>query len=217
MKKLYAFWIMILLFVAVPLSVAQAGRSRLYFAGYLGLNKHPQLKYTEKTSSAGGELEMQNGLNFAGALGIRYNKNLRLEAEWGYHKAKTSMIETNGRSETPVSGEIKTNTIMLTGIYDFDVNWEDIFPFVSAGAGIAWHNGEVYEAGNMTADVSGYDMGLAWTLGGGIRYDVQDGMSVTAGYRYLGTTEIGIENATIDYGAHEFRLGINYDIKSKLK
>ncbi len=201
------------LICVLPLSDAQAKRTRLYLAGYMGLNTHVEAEYTESTASTNGDLELENGFNFAGALGVRINKRLSFEAELAYRKSDVANLEVNGTDEDPLDGEIKATTLLLNGVYNFDISWRDIYPFLTAGAGIIWHNGELIDVTGQIVDTSGDDMGFAWTLGGGIKYNVEEGTAFTASYRYLSSSEIGFENTTIDYSGHEFRLGVRYDIQ----
>lgn len=213
MKLHYCLPLLTAIVCAFPVADAAAGRSRLYLAGYMGLNLHHQNEYSERITSTNGDLELENGHSFAGALGVRINKNLRFETELAYHKADVANLSVNGKEEAPIAGEIKSTSLLVTGIYDFDISWRDIYPFISAGLGVIWHNGEIDDTSGLTIDASGDDVGFAWTLGGGIKYDVREGMAFSAGYRYLGSTEIGFENTTIDYSSHEIRLGIEYDLK----
>jgi opacity protein-like surface antigen len=207
---------LLFLLVVLPFAEAQARRSRIYLAGYMGLSVHPQqLEYTEGPSSREGDVELENGYNFAGALGIRINKRLSIEAELAYRKSDVANIEVNGGEETPIAGEIKSTTLMLNGVYDFDISWREIYPFVTAGVGLIWHDGEIYDPNNSIRYASGDDVGVAWTMGGGVKYDVDEGMAFTASYRYVGSSEIGFENTTIDYASHEMRLGVRYDLGVK--
>jgi opacity protein-like surface antigen len=213
MKILYTVFAFSLLLLSA--THAEAGKSRLYLSGYMGLNVHPELEYTESVSSDMGDMELENGNNFAGALGLRITKNLSFEAELAYRKSDVANIQIRGGEETRMAGEIKTTTFMLTGIYDFDISWREVYPFLSLGAGIAWHNGEIDDVEGVTVDSSGDDVGFAWALGGGIKHDVREGLAFSGSYRYLGSSEIGFENATLDYTSHEFRLGMEYDLNTR--
>jgi opacity protein-like surface antigen len=194
----------------LPFSEALAGKSRLYLAGYLGLNTYPDMEYSDGAVPASGEISVNNSVSFAGALGLRLSRNTRIEAELGYRRADMDILDT-GSANAKIGGQLRTTTLLLNGIYDFDI-WDRVNPFVSAGLGVAWHDGKIEDTGNIAASVSDSDMALAWTLGGGLRYTLRDGVAMSGSYRYLGTTDIGLESANLEFGSHEFRIGLDYDL-----
>ena len=202
--------------IAVILSAAvahdaMARKSRLYLAGYMGLNVTSDLEYSETQTGSEGKLELDNAMQFAGALGLRVTKNFRLEAEASYRKANLNSLEVGG-AVAPVGGKLRTTLFMLNGIYDFRDLWEDVNPYVNAGIGLALHDADIEGTPAPTIDTRDSDLALAWALGGGLRYKVREGMAFTGGYRYIGSTEIGLDSASVDYGAHELRIGVSYDL-----
>ena len=56
--------------LCLSISDAQAQTTRLYFGGYLGLPTFNDMDFGENSGS--GDLEVKNGLAFAGALGVRF-------------------------------------------------------------------------------------------------------------------------------------------------
>ncbi|NCC21286.1 MAG: porin family protein [Alphaproteobacteria bacterium] len=199
-------------FALLPLSDAQAKMSRLYMAGYMGLNVYPVLDISDGRASASGELEVKNSLAFAGALGLRLTKKVSVEAEVGYASADMDSLEIAAGGENKIGGQLRTTTVLLTGIYNFDEYWERLNPFVTGGIGFAFHDGKIEDPSGAATNVSDSDIGLAWTMGGGMRYRVRDGFAFTGAYRYVGSTDIGLESTDVEYGAHEFRVGVQYDL-----
>ncbi len=194
---------------------AFAQTSRIYFAGYMGLNNFPKQDYSEGTTPASGEVEYRNGIGFAGALGLRITPQFRLEFEGGYRKTDLNRLNLSSGTSGDVGGEIRTYTGMLNGYYDFDVNWKNLQPFVSAGLGFAFHDGEVVDIIGNTTDASEDAYTLAWQMGGGLKYRIDKGLAFTGSYRLLGTTDIAFGGTDLGYSSHEIRLGVEYDLPVK--
>ena len=213
--KTVIFTAAILAIVASSSMPAFAQSSRLYFAGYLGLASLPDQPYKEDITPASGDLTFDNSLSFAAALGVRVNKNLRLEAELSHHKSNLDNIELSGGT-FDMSGELQTYTLLVSGIYDWDLDWKwPVQPYVSAGLGFAKFDGDFEDTAGVTISESGDEYGFVWQVGSGLKYRVNPDLAVTGGYRYLSSSEIELDSARIDYSNHEFRMGIEYDIPVK--
>ncbi len=197
--------------LAAP-SDALAQTSRIYMAGYMGLNVFGELNYEEGTTPASGDIEFNNAPMFAGALGLRLSKDIRLEAELSHRKTDLDSINVNGANEVEIGGEISTTALMLNGYYDFDLMWRNLQPFLSAGVGMAWHDGEIDDLAGITVDSSDDDLAFAWQLGGGLKYRLREDLAFTGGYRYFGTSDLGFESADVEYSSHELRIGVEYDL-----
>lgn len=199
-------------FVLAAPEYAAAQTSRLYFAGYLGLTKYDDLNYSDSLAPASGDIKLDNANSFAGALGVRFSRNLRVEAELSYRTANldTITIESAG-IESGVGGEIETYLGLLNVYYDFDVD-RKIQPFLTAGAGIVMHDGNVDDSTGFASDASDSHTSFAWQLGAGAKYRVSPGMAFTGSYRYLDSLDIEFDQYKIDYSGHEFRVGIEYDL-----
>lgn len=198
--------------VCVSAAGAEAQTSRIYFAGYLGLTTTGEVEYNDRASPAAGDLEIKNAPVLAGALGLRINRNVRTELELSVRKKDVNSLDLTGVDEVKMGGELKTTAVMINLYYDFDWNWRDIHPFLTAGAGISFHDGEFDDTSGLSRDASDHDRGLAWQLGGGVLYRIREEMAFTGGYRYMTTSDLDFQSTEIDWSSHEFRLGVQYDI-----
>ena len=196
-------------FVGTP---ANAQTSRLYFAGYLGLNTSNDQYFSESSSSTSGDIEMKNTLLYAGALGIRLSRQFRLEGELSYRKTDMDRITFSDGGDFELGGELRTWLALANLYYDFDVNWKNIQPFVGIGLGFGWHNGEVYDLSGLAANVSEDSNGIAWQVGGGFKYRVNPDLAFTSAYRYIDSTDLTFKSYDWDYGSHEFLIGLEYDL-----
>ena len=187
---------------------AMAQSSRMYLAGYMGLNTLTSQDFSHPTSS--GSIDLKNGTSFAGALGLRLNPNVRIEGEISYSRSDISSMTLNTGTGGSVGKNLKTWLYMAHAYYDFDLNWRNLSPFVSAGIGMAMHDGAISGAPGGLTDASDTAYEFAYSVGGGLKYQMKPGLALTGGYRYVGTTSFGIGDYEIDYGAHEFRAGLQY-------
>lgn len=192
------------------ISSAQAQSSRMYAAGYMGLNTMSSQEFSHPTRN--GTIDFKNGGSFAGALGLRLSPNVRVEAEISYTRNDLSSMTLDNGTAGAVGKHLKTWLYMAHGYYDFNMNWRNITPFVSGGLGLAMHDAGIAGAPGGLGPASDTSYELAYSLGAGLKYQLKPGMALTGGYRYVGSTSLGIGDYDIDYNAHEFRAGLQYDL-----
>lgn len=186
---------------------------RLYMAGYLGLSVFPDADYTDSATPITGIVALKNSNLMAGALGVRLTGN---------RCGSGAVLPKTGSPASPRPEDRKrrwaerfrTAALMLNGFYNFDPLWT-VQPFVTAGVGVASHSGEFDDISGVTVDLSDADMGLAYQIGGGVKYRMRKDLKLTTGYRYFGTTEMDFGSSRIGYGSHEFRLGLEYDFSPR--
>lgn len=190
---------------------AHAQTSRVYFAGYMGLNTYNDQEFDESSVPVSGDIELKNAMSFAGALGIRLSRQVRLEAELSFSETEMDRLELGALGGFDLGGEIRTYLTMLNVYYDFDVPWS-VQPFIGGGLGFAWHEGDIDDLSGLAVDASDDATGIAWQLGGGLKYRVNPDMAFSSGYRYIDGTDLDFGSYSIDYGSHEFRIGLEYDL-----
>lgn len=202
--------------MALALSVlfaqpASAQVSRVYFAGYLGTTSFNDLPFTDTQASLAGDFEMDNANSFAGALGIRLSRQFRLEGELSYRTGDLSDVELRDGSTFDMSGEWSTYAGLLNIYYDFDVPWQ-VTPYIGAGIGYGWHEGEMSSAAANITNVSDDAGGLLWQVGGGLKYRVNSELAFSGSYRYLNSTDLEFSSTEVEYNGHEIRIGMEYDL-----
>ncbi|MAF97109.1 MAG: hypothetical protein CMH26_00570 [Micavibrio sp.] len=193
---------------------AAAQTSRLYFAGYLGLNTFNDQKFEEKSTGSTGDFELDNTTSFAGALGIRLSRQLRVEAELSYRNAEIQSMDLGGVGTFDNGGELKSTFAFMNLYYDFDVPWK-IQPYVGAGIGYGWHTGEIADSSGSLQNASAEESTIAWNVGGGLKYRPRRDFAFTGSYRYLDSLDLDVGSYNIDYGSHEFRIGAEWDLPYK--
>ncbi|MBX2833929.1 MAG: outer membrane beta-barrel protein [Micavibrio sp.] len=192
-------------------SFANAQTSRLYFAGYLGLNTYGEQDFAESTTNTSGAFQVDNTTSFGGALGLRLNRNLRAEAELSYRNAEIQSMNINGFGNFDAGGEFNSTFAFLNLYYDVDVPWK-IKPFVGGGVGYGWHDGEISDVSGIATSDSGSAANFAYNIGGGLKYRPRPDMAFTGSYRYVDSFDLDFGTYEQDYNSHEFRIGVEWDL-----
>lgn len=190
---------------------AVAQDKKLYLSAYLGLNTLGDQDYQHATTAASGTIDIDSAPSFGGALGFHLTPSVSLEAEIGYSTHDINSFSGN-TGTGPLNGSLDAMTFMLNGRYDFNLDWP-VVPYVSAGAGFGLFDASIRDAGsNLIQNSSGNDWSLVYQLGGGLRYRLSDGVSLSGGYRYVGASDIEFDRTTVDYSSHQIRFGLHYDL-----
>lgn len=213
MSGFYLKTVFALLVSAVIVTSASASSyaqtSRLYLAGYMGLNMPFDSNFSDTDSGTSGDIQYDNAVSFAGALGLRLSHNVRLEGEIAYKSNSADTIDFSTTGQVPLEGKLKSFTGLMNVYYDFDVPWK-VQPYIGAGLGFGWFEGDI-SAPNGPSFVKD-TTNLIWNAGAGIKYRTRSNVAFTAGYRYLDSTDLDFGSANVDYSDHEIRVGIEYDL-----
>lgn len=193
---------------------AQAQSSRLYFAGYLGLNTYTENGFSETTQDREGDIELKNSFSIAGALGLRLSPQWRIEGEASRRNAKLDRIDFEGQpgGSFKIGGEIASWLYMLNFYYDVDWFWKNFQPFLTAGIGFAAHEAAIYDTSGLAVNATDDSLGFAWQLGGGLKYRLNPDTAITSNYRYIGTSDMEVDSYDLEYTSHELRIGLEYDL-----
>lgn len=203
--------------IVMILAPAPAGAqtSRVYFAGYMGLTTFRDQSFSERSVPVSGQIKADNTFSFAGAMGLRLTNNWRVEGELSYRKADLGSMVINNTGLFNMGGDIGTTVALANVYYDFDLSWKKMTPYLTAGLGVAFHSANINDLSGRAVSASDDDFNIAWQVGGGLKYRVADNMAFSGGYRYLATTPVSVQGYEVDYGSHEFRIGLEYDLPFK--
>jgi opacity protein-like surface antigen len=210
MKKFLPIALLAALFL-FPFS-AEAQTKRLYFAGYAGLSLNSDVDFSEPTTPSSGTYEADNSFNFAGALGLRFNRNFRMEAELSYRGSDIPAANVNGTGNVPLNGQLDSTVLLINGYYDFNIRDWKTQPYVTAGLGVGRHAADITDPGAFTQSVDDTTYNLMWNVGTGVKYRVKDNLAWTAGYRYLDGSDIDVGGTDLSFSSHEIRIGLEWDL-----
>ena len=142
-----------------------------------------------------GDLKMDAGFGILVALGQGPEVGLRGEVEFGFRKTDIA--------EKHLGGDVSTLSLMLNGIYAFEIS--RLRPYLGVGIGLARHDATL-EA--MSSRDSDDDIVLAYQAMAGIAYPVSETMEARLGYRYFATADADFDGIEASYGTHNLEAGI---------
>jgi opacity protein-like surface antigen len=130
---------------------------------------------------------------------------------------RTNFIYTNTTAATALintSAEAETFALMANLWYDFNIDSSPITPFVGAGIGAAKLSFD-YSAsyptysGSAVSQTGTDDWVFAWQLGAGLGYEFDNGMMLSAQYRYFATGDIEVAGQDVGLNSHEALIGLS--------
>ena len=126
-----------------------------------------------------------------GSAGYGFGNGLRLELEGNYRQSDFNKL-TGTPAPTSTGGQFRTYGVMANAMFDLDIGWPWLFPYLGGGAGYAWRdaNNIGLTGANGTLPLynfSGTSGGFAAQAIAGLSFPVPNvpGLSLTAEYRFL--------------------------------
>ena len=186
------------------------------------------------------DLKMDGGFGILVALGYGPEVGLRGEVEFGFRKTEidkldgasvkldgfsfsfddVEKLENVDKFDLSASGDVSTLSLMLNGLYAFEVS--RLRPYLGVGIGLARHDatletrteydvtgidGTRYSDEGSSRD-SDDDIVLAYQAMAGIAYPVSETMEARIGYRYFATADADFDGVEASYGTHNIEAGI---------
>lgn len=156
--------------------------------------------------------------------GYYFNEKLRGDVTLDYHgkaKFKADAPCVGSPCTTHETMKFSAWTLMLNGYYDIGT-WNAITPYVGAGAGMAYLRATDYTttAGQRFGNKS--RVNFAWNVMAGAAFDISDRLKLDANYRLMNFGKARTGHSSFsnqphpvkfsDLYAHEFRVGLRYDL-----
>jgi len=131
----------------------------------------------------------KTGFIVGGAVGVDgfLMENLRTEVELSYFafKPKSYVSIPPGFVGINPTGHLSSVNILANAWYDIDLNM-GITPYLGGGAGIGFVSNKLTVANGAGAQYGGSDVGFAFQLGTGFKYDITESIDLDVGYRFRG-------------------------------
>ena len=146
------------------------------------------------------------GYGWGLALGKQF-RQFRLEAQFDSNKTDLDDIRVShfasGRNFSVESGDIRVDTFMVNGFYDFPV--ADAWSlYVMGGMGYGNVDLSLY-------NVDGSESTFAYKFGAGASWLFAENQAIDLGYEYLATSDVVIEGLDVnDIATHNIVLGYRY-------
>jgi opacity protein-like surface antigen len=152
----------------------------------------------------------------AGGLagGYQISNHFRTELEVSFRTAKYDKIDFRDIANTPVSGKASSLTSMVNAYYDVRMSADQpIVPYVGGGLGVGWVKYDPSLPGAPGLDED--QVSLAWNAGFGIYWRIVEGIGITGGYRYVGSTKLEFkldngDDVEMPFGMHETTVGVRF-------
>ena len=139
------------------------------------------------------DIEFETGYAVGGALGYKFENNIRTEVEFAYRDNKAEKFEYDDfpGSSLDLDGRIRISSIMANAWYDFDIT-QKLKGHVGGGMGVASVNAKELGTKKVFGGLSiidGDDTVFAYQGGAGLSYPVGKSVDMTLDYRVFGTRE----------------------------
>lgn len=158
-----------------------------------------KLKYVDMSNEASdsfAKLSVDDNV-FGGALaaGVAFG-NFRTELEYN--------LNSDASKKFPgATLKVESQSYMLNGYYDIDTQTK-FSPYIMAGVGFADIKGKADTLGSIS------DTNFAWQAGAGISYEVNQAISLDAGYRYVDSGDFTKYGIKVESDSNEFYIGTRF-------
>ena len=187
----------------------------LYLSGALGAHSSQ-----DADLSSPANVDVDTDADVAGLVGIGLElgeSGFRVELEGGYRPSEVDSISgTSGGS-----GDVDTISAIVNVFYDFGVS-EKFDLYGGGGLGIA--NVDYDSVGPVgSSTINDDDWGLAWQLGAGAAYALNERLKLTLDYRYFNVEDLdystspNIGGVDADYEDHAVFIGLRFLLNEPLK
>lgn len=139
------------------------------------------------------------------------------------HRFESDITDVDVSGFTGTAG--LSSTVFLLNAYFDLTEYHGFTPYVGAGIGAVYHDmGNISKNGGAVTFIEGASSwSVAAALMAGVSYEINAGLMIDAGYRYLymgkaesgRRTDVGVNTWVTEYKnleAHEFRVGLRYEM-----
>jgi OOP family OmpA-OmpF porin len=205
-------FLLFIAFVALP-GVSSADPEKPFYVEFrAGVSVIPDIDISGGGGS--GEAEFDTGFAVGGAIGwyaFPTIPSLRTEIDLSYREADVDKI-----GPLDGAGEVSVFSAMVNVIYDIDLDFP-VTPYIGVGIGLGLADADSDNGAFLNIDDDSLE--FAWNVLLGAAYQLNDSVSLTAGYKYLGITDPEFDTTAAgasftldaeDVQSHEFLLGLRY-------
>lgn len=178
----------------------------LYLRAGLGGTLLEDGKLTDFGGVADNRIEYEVGIVAQGAVGYAFNQYLATELEFGFIGAEIDSV----------SGLFADNTylynmpMLANVVFSFPIPQTVVVPYVGVGAGGAVTVFDTDGFGDNSVMLFGNDSDVvfAWQAFAGLRFELNDHMSLGLGYKYFAADDASFKYGSAFPGGPDFKLGL---------
>ena len=177
--------------LAAPVAVQAQPFNGVYIGAGAGYNyledidarPSPALGHSQPQATA------NSGFTGLGSVGYGFGNGIRIELEGNYRQTQVRRITGTGFPTTS-GGQVQNYGAMVNALFDMDIGFPWIYPYLGLGAGYGWTNlNKVYAAGTnfpFTLRANDTAGNFAWQVIAGLSFPIPNvpGLSLTAEYRF---------------------------------
>ena len=163
-------------------------------------------------------VNLKTGYLLGGAVGMNVTDMIRGEVELSHSswKGDSYFDSTADATADPVDGNIKA-TYLLANLWVDIENDSSFTPYVGGGAGLGWADGNTTFNGNTFGYGDG-EMGFAFQVGAGLKFDLTENVLLDLGYRYKSIVNVDFDDSDgggiyrdADVNSHNVQLGLTFN------
>lgn len=178
-----------------------------YFRAAAGVSLTEEGQVTQFTpGGSGGAIDFDPGFNANIAVGFAFNQYFGLELEFGgsggkIHSVKGLSIQDTFFYQAPFLANV---------VLQYPVPRTIMVPYLGAGAGgsVTAFDTDVFSNGTATLYGSDSDFVFAWQFFAGVRFDLNEHMSLGGGYKYFATGDSSFSYPSYPFPGPDAHLGI---------
>jgi OmpA-OmpF porin, OOP family len=201
--------------LAAPLAAKAQPFQGLYVGAGAGLFWPNGINVTTSVaSSPRPRIEPSLGFGTVASVGYALGNGIRFEIEGNYRQANISRGQ--GPQAPLFSGSLRGYGVMANALFDMDIGVPWLYPYLGAGVGYAWTNLNNFVVtpttpGPGTVTSNGTAGSFAFQGIAGLAFPIPNvpGLSLTAEYRFVGTTAQESFPATITPPSAPFPMKLN--------
>jgi opacity protein-like surface antigen len=207
---------------AISLSgqMAAAEDFKPYVSVFAGASLPGRLTATD-TGGTKYDIGLNTGYLIGAAIGTQVTDQLRAELELSraFYKGADGHSTYDGGSNFGLSGGIHATYLMANAWLDIPTN-SAITPYIGGGVGAGWIGGDPLLFGSSSTFGIGREKaaGLAFQVGGGVKFDVSTNVAIDVGYRFkdiIGASAYNSQSGAEAYehmnlASHNVQVGLTY-------
>ena len=208
-------WVLVLGLLAMPVAAIAQPFQGLYVGAGAGLYWPNDINVTTPGPTVPRvQIHPSLGFGTVGSVGYALGNGIRFEVEGSYRQADTN--QGQGPGVPNFSGSLHTYGVMANALFDMDIGVPWIYPYLGAGAGYAWSRLNNFAATPFVAPFAGVSSNgtegsFAFQGIAGLAFPIPNvpGLSLTAEYRFFGTTAQESFPATVTPGRTPFSMKLS--------
>ncbi len=215
-------WVLVLGLLAMPMVAMAQPFQGLYVGAGAGLYWPNDINVTTAAPTVPRiRIDPSLGFGVVGSIGYALGNGIRFEVEGNYRQADTN--HGQGPGTPSFSGSLHTYGVMANALFDMDIGVPWVYPYLGAGVGYAWSHLDSFALAPTAlplgvVSASGTQGSFAFQGIAGLAFPIPNvpGLSLTAEYRFFGTTAQESFSGTVSPPGAPFPMKLESAVQQQL-